>query len=219
MFKADSPGPESRWPRKRHRRRIRRPLGRRANPLQRPADRVRSRWLAAYAVFALVAVLCGVAVGIGVWHGDSVTARQEALHRHQVAATTVSKAEARLPARFGVSSVATARAVWEYPASTRHTDTVVVSRHTPVGRTVTLWVDDSGRISPAPSSRGERTVRAAGAGACAMGVVALTAGLVVRVRLRRSESRSLAQWDHEWERVEPRWSGRLRRDPGADDDD
>lgn len=218
MFQSDSPGPKSIWPRKRHGSRMRRPFERRPNPLQRAADRVRGRWLAASVLFVLVAVFCGVAVGIKVWDADSVTAQHEARHRHQVVATTVSKAEDRLPARFAGASEATARAVWEYPASLPHTDTIAVTPHTPVGRTVTLWVDDSGRISAAPPSRGERAVQAAAAGACAMGVVALSAGLVVRLRLRRVETRSLAQWDQEWERVEPRWSGRLRRDSGADDD-
>ncbi|MEV0489768.1 hypothetical protein AB0I23_06925 [Streptomyces atratus] len=169
-------------------------------------------------VFTLVAVFCGVVVGIKIWDADSVSAQQEARHRHQVTATTVSKAEDRPPARFAGASEATARAVWRYPAATPHTDTIVVSPHTPVGRTVTLWVDDSGRISAAPPSRGERIVQAAAAGACAMGVVALSAGMVVRLRLRRVETRSLARWDEEWELVEPRWSGRLRRGPGADDD-
>ncbi|GAA3475851.1 Rv1733c family protein [Streptomyces yanii] len=218
MFQADSPGSEPMWPGKRHRSRIRRPFERRRNPLQRTADRVRSRWLAASVVFALVAVFCGVAVGIKVWDADSVTAQHEARHRHQVTATTVSKAEGRLPARFAGASEATARAFWEYPASVPHTDTIAVTPNTPVGRTVTLWVDDSGRMSTAPHSRGDRALQAAAAGACAMGVVALSAGLVVRLRLRRVETRSLAHWDEEWERVEPRWSGRLRRDSGADDD-
>ncbi|MGW7456355.1 Rv1733c family protein [Streptomyces sp. NPDC054797] len=196
----------------------RRPLGRRSNELRRAADRTRGRWLAAFRFSPLLAVLCGIAIGMAVWSAESRAAEAQALHRHRVGATTVGPADRALPVRFNSRQMATAQAVWEYPASHRHTDTVLVPAGTPVGGKVTVWVDDAGTEALEPRSDDEVTSTAVAAGAAAFGIVVLSAGLVVWLRLRRVETRSLAAWDGEWERFEPRWSGRLRREPGAEDD-
>ncbi|WP_406186393.1 hypothetical protein [Streptomyces sp. NBC_01006] len=197
---------------------LRRLLGRRSNELRRAADRTRSRWLVAFAFSPFIAVLCAIAIGTAVWNTEVRAARAEALHLHQVSATTVGEADRALPARVNNAQMATAQAAWQYPASQRHTDTVLVPAGTAVGGTVTVWVDDSGRKAPAPRPYGELASTAVAAGAAAFGVLVLSAGGVVWLRLRRVEARSLAGWDREWDLVEPRWSGRLRREPGAEDD-
>ncbi|WP_328923995.1 hypothetical protein OG429_04670 [Streptomyces sp. NBC_00190] len=192
--------------------------GRRSNEMRRAADRTRGRWLAAFALSPLIAVLCAVAIGMAVWNAEDRAARAETLHRHRVSATTVGEAARVLPGRFDSAAMATARAAWEYPASHRHTGAVLVPAGTPVGGAVTVWVDGAGRAVPAPRPHGELASTAVAAGAAAFGVLVLSAGGVVWLRLRRVEARSLAAWGGEWERVEPRWSGRLRGDPGAEDD-
>ncbi|MFE9803986.1 hypothetical protein ACFYP6_34985 [Streptomyces goshikiensis] len=197
---------------------LRRLLGRRSNELRRAADRTRSRWLVAFAFSPFIAVLCAIAIGTAVWNTEVRAARAEALHLHQVSATTVGEADRALPARVNNAQMATAQAAWQYPASQRHTETVLVPAGTAVGGTVTVWVDDSGRKAPAPRPNGELASTAVAAGAAAFGVLVLSAGGVVWLRLRRVEARSLAGWDREWDLVEPRWSGRLRREPGAEDD-
>ncbi|MFB7462309.1 hypothetical protein ACFCZ1_02175 [Streptomyces sp. NPDC056224] len=163
-------------------------------------------------------MLCAIAVGTAVWNTEARAAHAEALHRHRVPATTAGEADRLLPARFNSARMATARAAWEYPASHRHTDTVLVPAGTPVGAKVTIWVDDAGREAQAPRSDGELASTAVAAGSGAFGVLVLSAGGVVWLRLRRVEARSLAAWEREWVLVEPRWSGRMRREPGAGDD-
>ncbi|MCX5126916.1 hypothetical protein [Streptomyces sp. NBC_00347] len=197
---------------------LRRLLGRRSNELRRPADRTRGHWLVGFALFPLVAVLCAIAIGMAVWNTQVRAAQAEALLRHRVSATTVGEADRALPARLNGARMATARAAWEYPASHRHSGTVLVPAGTPVGGTVTVWVDDAGREAPAPRPDGELASNAIAAGAAGFGVLVLSAGGVVWLRLRRVEARSLAAWDREWDLVEPSWSGRLRRESGAEDD-
>ncbi|MCC0094070.1 hypothetical protein K7B10_04545 [Streptomyces flavotricini] len=135
-------------------------------------------------------------------HTEVRATRAEALHLHQVSAKTVGEADRALPAGVDDAQVATAQAAWQYPASQRHTDTVMVPPGTAVGGTVTVWVDDAGRKAPAPRPYGELASTAVAAGAPAFGVLVPSAGGVVRLRLRRVEARSLAG----------------NRKPGAEDD-
>ncbi len=171
------------------------------------------------ALTPLLAAFGGVSTGSAVWEAESGAARAEAAHHHQVAATTVGEAVRTLPSRSGHAPQAVAQAVWEYPAGHRHTGSVTVPPGTPVGGKVTLRVDDQGAESWGPRTSGEIASGAVAAGAGAFGVIVLSAMGVVHVRLRLVEARSLARWEREWDLVEPRWSGRLRREPGAEDED
>ncbi|WP_405650431.1 MULTISPECIES: hypothetical protein [unclassified Streptomyces] len=197
---------------------LRRPLGRRSGELRHAADRTRGLWLVAFAFSTVVAVLCAFAIGVAVWHTETHAAHTQALHRHRVSATTRGEAHRALPLRFDSTETATARAAWAYPASQRHTATLLVPAGTPVGGKVLVWVDDAGREAPAPRSEGDIASSAVATGTAAFGVLVLSAATVIWLRLRWVEARRLAEWDREWQLVEPRWSGRLRRQRGADDD-
>ncbi|MFE0579655.1 MULTISPECIES: DUF3592 domain-containing protein [unclassified Streptomyces] len=198
--------------------RVRRLLGGRANALRRPVDRTRRRWHIAFVLSFLIALSCGVAVATAVHDAEDRTAREAARHRHRIEATTVGAAEHTVSDRSGTASGTVAPAVWQYPAAQRHTGTVSVPPGTPPGRTVTVWVDDAGMEAKPPASRAQRVFTAAVAGAGSFGVLVLASGATVRLRLLLADARSLAGWEHEWEAVEPRWSGRLRREQGPGDD-
>ncbi|MGW6940225.1 Rv1733c family protein [Streptomyces xanthophaeus] len=198
--------------------RVRRLFDGRPNELRRPADRTRRRWNAVFALSFLIAVLCGVVVTTAVWDSESRTAGETARHRHQIEATTVGPAERAVSSRSGGNLRAVAPAVWEYPPAHQHAGTVPVPLGTSAGRPVTLWVDDAGTEAQAPSSEAQRALTAAAAGAGALGLLVLVSGAVVRLRLLLVETRTLAQWEDEWEAVEPRWSGRLRRGRGPGND-
>lgn len=198
--------------------RVRRLFDGRPNELRRPVDRTRRRWSVVFVLSFLIALFCGGVVTTAVWDSESRTARETARHRHQIEATTVGSAERAVSNRSGGTSRVVAPAVWEYPAAHQHSDTVSVPLGTPAGRTVTIWVDDAGTEAQAPSSEAQRAFTAAAAGVGALGLLVLASGAVVRLRLLLVETRTLAQWEHEWDAVEPRWSGRLRREQGPGDD-
>ncbi|MGW7456286.1 Rv1733c family protein [Streptomyces sp. NPDC054797] len=185
--------------------------------LRRPADRTRSRWLVALVLSWLAAVVCGVLAGLAVWDTDSRAAQERARHRHPITATAVSSAEPGTDSRSGGRAEAVAQVVWRYPATATHTGKISVPLQTRAGESVQVWVDDAGTVVAAPRSGGERGVSAAFAGVSVACVIALSAGAAVHLRLRLVEVRNLAQWERDWEVVEPLWSGRTRSEPGPDD--
>ncbi|MFD8637453.1 hypothetical protein [Streptomyces sp. NPDC059656] len=197
--------------------RVRRLFGGRPNELRRSADRTRRRWNVAFVLSFLVPLSCGVVVTTAAWDAEGRTARVTARHRHRIEATTVGAVERAVSNRSAGASRTVAPAVWAYPAAHRHSDTISVPFGTPAGRTVTIWVDDAGRESQRPSSEAQPTLTAAAAGVGSFSMLALATGTVVRLRLFLVETRSLTQWEHEWEAVAPRWSGRLRREQGPGD--
>ncbi|MFJ1566494.1 Rv1733c family protein [Streptomyces erythrochromogenes] len=198
--------------------RVRRLFDGRPNELRRPVDRTRRRWNAVFVLSFLIALVCGGVVSTAVWDAESREARETARHRHQIAATTVGAAERAVTSRSGGTARVVAPAEWEYPAAHQHSDRVSVPFGTPAGRTVTIWVDDAGTEVQAPPPDGQRAFTAAAAGIGAFGLLALASGAAVRMRVRLVETRTLAEWEHEWEAVEPRWSGRPRRERGPGDD-
>ncbi|MGW2270154.1 Rv1733c family protein [Streptomyces yangpuensis] len=188
-----------------------------ANPLRRATDRTRSRWIAAFVLSCVLAVVCGVEVGLTAVDNGLRAAAEQARHRHLVKATTIGEPAPHSSTRAGAVTT-TARAQWEFPSGTRHTSALPVLAGTPVGRTVTLWVDDNGAVAPAPRTGAAAATDAVAAGAGSAALIALAGTGVVLLRLRRLEARNLAEWEHGWERVEPGWSGRLRHGREAGDD-
>lgn len=188
------------------------------NTLRRPADRTRARWLLAFALSCLLAVAGGIAAGLTVMDSGLRTAAEQARHRHGVVATTVDEASPRTATRVDGAPLTTARVRWQYPATSGHTARIPVPPGTRAGQPVALWVDDKGEATRASRSANEIAADAVAAGAASAGLITLAAAGAVFLRLRRVEARNLAQWEREWDRVEPRWSGRLRPDPESGDD-
>ncbi|MEV0412809.1 hypothetical protein AB0I68_18905 [Streptomyces sp. NPDC050448] len=188
------------------------------NPLRRAADRIRTGWHAALILSLLVAIACGATAGLATWHADSRAAQEQAVHRHRITATTLTDAERRPGGRVSGVPGATAQAAWRFPAATRHTAMLAVPVGTASGKPVRVWVDDAGREAPAPRAGSDIALSAVAAGIWTGGLIAVCAVGVVHLGLRRLDARALDAWEREWERVEPRWSGRTRSGPGADDD-
>ncbi|WP_137991134.1 Rv1733c family protein [Streptomyces vilmorinianum] len=176
---------------------------------------------AAPILVTVIALLCGALAGWMVWKAGVAADRELATHRHQVTATTTERAKApATTARYGAEPRSTAPAVWEYPDQVGRSGTIQVPPRTPEGHALTIWVDDSGEPARAPGGAGERTFASLSGGIVATGAVAAVGiGALALVR-RRTEARSLAAWEREWEVVEPVWSGRLPRGsgPGTGDD-
>ncbi|GGY33556.1 Rv1733c family protein [Streptomyces djakartensis] len=179
----------------------------RSNPLRRPSDRFES-WLHRFLMLVLVIGLPLAAIGAGLTAYDSTmrTVRTQTAQRHEVTA--------RLTSNVTGGSEATrqpAQVRWAEENGTVRTGTTLVKPGTPKGATVRIWVDRAGTVT-------DRPVTAATAwsnggflgGMAAIGLVVGVYGVRAGVGLVL-DRRRYAQWDAEWDLLEPRWSERFRR--------
>ncbi|MCN9242221.1 hypothetical protein NGF19_15715 [Streptomyces sp. RY43-2] len=180
----------------------------RANPLKRRSDRVEG-WiiLTTWLVALLTGVLGGLATTVAVEHG--LAARRAGTHRVTAALTQDATASAQAGA-VHTDGGAWAKVRWKAPDGSPRTAVTRVDADLKAGAPVTLWTDRSGEMVPRPATaeqtRTEARLVGALVGLSAAGGV-LVCGRLVRARLERQR---MADWDHEWELVEPRW----RRTPG-----
>ncbi|WP_086825825.1 hypothetical protein [Streptomyces sp. NRRL B-24572] len=170
---------------------------------------------AALVLVLAIALVCGaVAAGI-LWRTGARADREIAAHRHRVQATTTARSEDPPAAvRPGAEPQSVAPAVWEYPDHISRSGPVHVPPRTPQGRTVTIWVDDSGAPARPPDTTADLALSAVAGGTAVAGAAGATAAGALALVRRSTEGRRLAAWEREWEQVEPVWSGRLRRDSG-----
>ncbi|MFH9955934.1 hypothetical protein ACH4OX_17210 [Streptomyces roseolus] len=169
----------------------------------------------------LVLALVGGAIAAGyLWSFGARTERDRAARLHQVTATTTGPArEPSALVRSGAANRSVAPAVWEYPDGERRSGTVEVPARTPQGRTVKVSVDDSGAPVRRAVGTSDLLLTSVVGGTATAGAVAATgAGVLVLLR-RRTDGRTLAALEREWEQVEPVWSGRLRKENGSGTDD
>ncbi|MFF5157685.1 hypothetical protein ACFY3N_15755 [Streptomyces sp. NPDC000348] len=180
---------------------------RRANPLRRTSDRFES-WFRGFLMLVLVLGLpaTGLGAGLTAYESSMRTVRTQSAERRQADARVTSIArDADETARQR------ARIRWTDAGGTARTGTALVKPGTPEGATVRVWVTGGGAVTgpPMTGSQAVTTGWFAG-GAAAVGVATVTLGARAGVR-RALDRRRYAQWDAEWDRVEPLWAGRFRR--------
>ncbi|MFJ5708090.1 hypothetical protein [Streptomyces sp. NPDC093105] len=176
---------------------------------------------AALIVVVTIALICGAVATGYLWAFSARTDRARAAELHQVTATTTGPAQdPPVQTRSGTGPRAVAPAVWEYPDDVSRSGTVDVPPRTPRGRSVTVWVDDAGAPVRRLDNAADRWLTSVVGGIATAGAVGATGAAALALLRRRAEGRALAALEREWERVEPVWSGRLRRErgPGADED-
>jgi hypothetical protein len=173
------------------------------NPLRRPCDRTRAVLLAC--LLSALVVLVPVAAMIAGAQAYGAGLRAERAERavwRQVPAVLLATAPAPGSAGYGVP----VRATWTAPDGARRAGPVVAPPGTGAGRTVTLWVDASGRPTGTPLQPIQVTRHAIGAAAIAAtaAVCALLClgALACWVLYRRR----LAAWDAEWQAAGPSWT-------------
>lgn len=178
-----------------------------ANPLRRTSDRFQS-WFHGFLMLVLVLGLPVAALGAGLTaHESSMrTVQTQSAERHQVDARVTSIAE-----EVGETVKRQARVRWTDDDGTARAGTTLVKPDTPEGTTVRVWVTNDGTVTSPPMTKNQAATTgwfAGGAAAIgvAAGVFAARAG--VRHALDR---RRYAQWDAEWNQVEPLWASRFRR--------
>ncbi|WP_327318785.1 Rv1733c family protein [Streptomyces sp. NBC_01235] len=167
------------------------------NPLKRRSD-VAEAWIGV--ATAALLLLMVPAVGVVMAGVGERSALDQAQGLHRTAARLVEDAAAK-PSRFsGQAADDQVRAAvrWTRPDGSAKTGDAAVAAGSKAGSSTTVWLDDAGRLRPAPPtpaqarSQGAALGTATGAGAC---VLIVGGWWAVRVRL---DVRRRAQWDRAW---------------------
>ncbi|MCX4458885.1 hypothetical protein OG585_39590 [Streptomyces sp. NBC_01340] len=178
-----------------------------ANPLRRTSDRFES-WFRRVLMLLLVLGLpvAALSAGLTAYESSMRTVQAQAAERHEVTARVTSN----MPGDDRVSKQP-AQIRWTERNGIVRTGGTLVEPGTPKGATMRVWVDRDGTITGAPMN----AVSAMGNGWFVGGMTALcvvagfyTARAAMRLALDRKR---YAQWDVEWDLVEPLWSERFRQ--------
>jgi hypothetical protein len=181
-----------------------------ANPLRRTSDRIES-WFFRFLMLVLALGLPAASLGAGLtaYESSMRTVQAQSAQRQEVTARLTSHAEG---AQVGAEDARQRVQVrWTDRSGKERTGTALVKSGTAKGATVRVWVDRNGKLSSPPMTVSNATATGGLVGgmtavAVATGLFAARAGM--RLLLDRSR---YAQWDTEWDLVEPRWSARFRQ--------
>jgi hypothetical protein len=184
--------------------RLRRAARRDGNPLRRSTDRTRVRLLA-WAVLLTPALAVSATVATAAYHTDRRTAAVQAAHRHPVSATTLAAAPPAPSPSYAWPAERKVLAQWRYPADQVRTGTISVPEGAARGTAVRIWVDDTGRLAKPPRTTDDIAFASITRGVAALAGLLPACWCAYAVYRRR---RVAAAWERDWERVEPRWSGR-----------
>ncbi|WP_093906311.1 hypothetical protein [Streptomyces sp. cf386] len=183
---------------------------RRPNPLRRRSDVVAAWSFRAVAVLlVVVAPLVGVVAGWWAHDDARTTAREQRADRRHLRAEAVGGTSDALPTVHGGRQPSTEVTVrWTEPGNGLRTATALVPAGTRAGETVDVWLDYRGRsVAPPPDGTAvwQHTVTLGVCAAAGAVTVILLGHAVVRHTAMR---RRLAEWEREWARTEPDWTGR-----------
>ncbi|MFK4106305.1 hypothetical protein ACI2L1_40890 [Streptomyces sp. NPDC019531] len=178
------------------------------NPLRRTSDRVEA-WYSRLLllVLALGLPVASVSAGLAAYESTMRTVQAQSAQRHQITARVTSAPEAAPGSASDEKQ--TVRVSWTGKDGRQETGTARVPLDKTVGSTVRIWVDREETVQEPPMPAGNATATGwLTGGLTALGVFAgFVAGRKgVRLALDR---RRYAQWDAEWDLVEPLWSARF----------
>ncbi|UUN25640.1 hypothetical protein [Streptomyces sp. FIT100] len=183
-----------------------------ANRLRRRSDRIES-WFRRLLMLVLALGLpaASVSAGLAAYESSMRTAEAQSAERHAITARVVSDTEGD-GAQGGAKDVwRWAQVRWTATDGKERTGTARVEPGATEGATVRVWLGPGGTLSRPPMTQDNAT--ATGWLVGGMTAVAVTAGVFTAragMRLVLDRSRA-AQWEAEWDLVEPSWSGRFRR--------
>jgi hypothetical protein len=172
------------------------------NPLRRSIDRAEAALVAGLAVAFLAGVpLTAAAAGHYTYNHASRTAAAQRAALYQVPAKLLTTVPAS-----GYGDQPTVPARWTAPDGRRRTGMIPAPVAAPAGGTVTVWVDEAGRLALPPLQPSLIRGQAVLAGIFAsvvFGMIVVCGGLLVHVALDR---RRLAAWDAKWRATGPQWT-------------
>ncbi|MFF1905383.1 hypothetical protein [Kitasatospora sp. NPDC058218] len=204
-------------------RQLRRGFGTHRDPLVRPLDRSRSRaWCAAGLglLLGLAAAVGGALLGYQVV-GRDADAHLARLRQVDAVVTATGRHGAVVGSRAagGYQGRVAAEATWTAPDGQQRTGTVEVHRTAVVGATVTIWVDEAGLVTDAPTTRAGVAIEAVCVGLAGFTVLGVAVAGALALRLRTLDRRADRAWQCSWTRLEPLWSGRTSHSSGGAQED
>jgi hypothetical protein len=176
----------------------------RGNPLRRPVDRREARVITSLLVIFLIAAPLVAVLGVHLSYAASLREMHVQRSWREVTATLVENATDS-SATTGGAWAPVAEASWTTPDGHARHGILPVDGSARAGQHVTIWVDGAGQPTMSPMPRIGAMLNAATVGLSAPAFLALLlilAGWIVRLVLNR---RRLADWETEWNAVEPRW--------------
>jgi hypothetical protein len=199
-------------PRKAHRRQPRLKLAVWGNPLARNIDRTEATLFvcALWIWFLALPVLATIGSS---WHSDlSQASADQERDRTKTTALLLEDAPPYLSGELGAAVVELprAKAQWVGPDRSEHTGTVPSAGRGRSGDRVPIWVDQVGNITDPPLDGTTATAIVVLATAGAWISFGALLGSVVMALGHRFNRQRLANWDRDWQRIEPLWSGRSR---------
>jgi hypothetical protein len=180
------------------------------NPLARSVDRTEAT-LVILAIGIWLLTLPMVAVAGSMWWADaSATAADQQANRASISAVLTADAADFAFSELGnpISGQVPVPAGWIAPDGSGHSGTIITGGGAKRGETVQIWVDRSGNLAAPPMSNTAAmmlVVLAAVGTWLLLGAMLGSIVLGVHWRLNR---RRMADWEHDWQDIEPRWSGR-----------
>ncbi|WP_455754938.1 Rv1733c family protein [Streptomyces mirabilis] len=178
-----------------------------ANPLRRTSDRFES-WFRRVLMLLLVLGLpvAALSAGLTAYESSMRTVQAQVAERHEVTARVTPN----VPGDDRVSQQR-AQIRWTERTGIVRTGITLVGPGTPKGASMRVWVDRDGAITGAPTNA--VTAKANGWFVGGMAALCVVAGFyAARAAMRLALDRKrYAQWDVEWDLVEPLWSERFRR--------
>ncbi|GEL26566.1 hypothetical protein PSU4_55200 [Pseudonocardia sulfidoxydans NBRC 16205] len=179
--------------------------------MERATDRARARLRRSVATLVALVLLLALPIGLLAHDWERSRSEDAAARLSPVTAVVLEfdAAPAALP--YPADTAMTMSRVVRYaaPDGSVHTATLPVAVGAPDETTMQLWVDRRGVVGEPPSS--PDVARNVGIVlAIAWTVVAWTAVVLIAITVRmRLDEMDSEQWDREWARVEPLWSGRI----------
>lgn len=175
------------------------------NPMRRSSDQIEAVVrLAVLVVFFVVGPLCA-------WFAVSTAQLRQAHDARAVRypATAVLTEPAPVASVDGMAlSEVYANAAWTGPDSARHRGLVPVAPGSPVGSKVRIWTTAVGELTDAPAGPVRRDFTLVLIVLLAAAVPGAALAVVAVVTRRVFDRRRFVDWELDWLRVEPGWSGR-----------
>ncbi|MCU1626674.1 MAG: hypothetical protein JWP64_1623 [Pseudonocardia sp.] len=159
---------------------------------------------------ALLTVLGAIVLGIVVHGHMAEQSRLQAADRQPV--EVVLTEDVPLAASDGTTVTVPTQVRWTGQDGIERTGIAQVKGPRPAGSTVQAWTTDDGRLVHAPLTATEALLTALVGGLVAALASASVVAVVAQLAGRWTTAVHAAEWEREWERIEPRWTNRAGHD-------